>query len=145
MLIATEDGPKRDQVRERLSSNPRLGVMASTDRHAWHPPRRFLLPFVIAHSCLSVGLSLLAFINGMDRFDSGLPPTFLEKVVETLSDVLRSPLFKLAMKSRLLGELFSGLLGYIPFVANSVLWAFLVWWLLAFLARSFAARPRPLP
>lgn len=118
--------------------------MASTDRHAWHPPWRFFLPFVIAHSCLSVGLSLAAFTNGMDRFDSGLPPTFLEKVVETLSDVFLSPLFKLAIKSRLLGELFSGRLGYLLFVANSVLWAFLVWWLLAFLARSSAARPRPL-
>jgi len=119
--------------------------MASTDRHAWYPPWRFFLPFVIAHSCLSVGLSLAAFTDGMDRFDSGLPPTFLEKVVETLSDVFLSPLFKLSIKSRLLGELFPGRLGYLLFVANSVLWAFLVWWLLAFLARSFAARPRPLP
>jgi hypothetical protein len=78
----------------------------------------------------------------MDRFDSGLPPTSADKAVEALSDFLLSPLFKLATRSTLVGKLFSGLLGYLPLLANSVLWAFLTWWLLVLGARHFVA-PQP--
>jgi hypothetical protein len=82
---------------------------------------------------------MVAFTRGMDRFDSGMAPTFGERAVEFLSDLLLSPVFKLTTKSRLLRELFPGLLGYLPLLANSALWAFLTWWLFAILTRHFFA------
>jgi hypothetical protein len=81
----------------------------------------------------------------MDRFDSGLPATFGEKTIELVSGILLSPVFKLATESRLLRDLFPGLLGYLPMLANSVLWAFLTWWLLAILARHYSASHPPRP
>jgi hypothetical protein len=77
----------------------------------------------------------------MDRFDSGLPPTSADKAVEALSDFLLSPVFKLMTRSILFGELFSGLLGYLPLLANSVLWAFLAWWLLVSVRHLVARQP----
>src|SRR5262245_16636601 len=108
--------------------------MANISRPVWRPPRKFLLPYVAVHASLSVWLAAIAFTQGMDRFESGLPATFGEKTIELVSGILLSPVFKLATKSRLLRDLFPGLLGYLPMLANSVLWAFLTWWLLAILA-----------
>ena len=115
--------------------------MANTSRPPWRPPWKFLLPFTAVHAVLSFSLTFLAFKWTMDRFDSGLPPTFADKAVEVVSQFLISPIFKLISRSTLSRELFSGLLGYLPLLANSVLWAFLTWWLVLG-ARHFV-RPQP--
>src|SRR6185295_18477404 len=118
-------------------------AMANISRPAWRPPWKFLLPFVAVHASLSVGLFAIAFSQGMDRFDSGLPATFGEKTIELVSGILLSPIFKLSIHSRLLIALLPGRLGYLPMLANSVLWAFLTWWLLAILARRYSASSHP--
>jgi len=119
--------------------------MANTSRPSWRPSWRFLLPYVAVHGALSAWLLVLAFSQGMDRFESGKPPTFAERAIEMLSDLLLSPVFKLTVKSRLLSGLLPGLLGWLPVLANSVVWAFLTWWLLAAVTRHFGRRSlRPL-
>ena len=117
--------------------------MANISRPAWRPPWKFLLPFVAVHASLSVWLFAIALTQ--ESSDSGLPATFGEKTIELVSDILLSPVFKLAIGSGLLGNLFPGLLGYLPILANSVLWAFLAWWLLAIRARYYSASHPPRP
>lgn len=113
--------------------------MVTVTRPAWRPPWKFLVAFVVVHSLASVWFFGMAFGQSMARFDTGGKPTFGERAIDVLSDVLLSPLFTLATRSRALGAALPGLLGYVPLLANSVLWAFLAWWLLA-LGRRLTAR-----
>ena len=93
------------------------------------PPKLFLMVFVLVHSAVSVFLLLRSFSLGMARFDSGASPTAMESLVEHLSDILLSPVFTLTVRSHAASVLFPGLLGWLPVVANSILWAFGAWWL----------------
>ena len=114
--------------------------MVTVIRPAWRPPWKFLVPFVAVHSLVSVWLSVVAFGQGMARLDTGAEPTFVERAVDFLSDLVLSPLFTLATKSTVIGAALPGLLGYVPVLANSVLWAFLAWWLIA-LGRRLQRHP----
>lgn len=116
--------------------------MVTVSRPAWCPPWRFLVPFVATHSLASLGLFLVAFGQGMARLDTGGEPTFIERAASSLSKLLLSPLFILTTRSKALRAVFPGLLAYVPLLANSVLWAFLVWWLIAF-GRRFMIRDSP--
>jgi hypothetical protein len=106
------------------------GVMVTVSRSAWRPPWRFLVPFVVVHFLVSVRLSAAAFGQAMTRFETGAQPTFVELAVDLLSKVL-NPLLPLAVKSKVLGAVLPGILGHLPGLASSVLWAFVVWWLVA--------------
>ena len=113
--------------------------MVTVSRPAWCPPRRFLVPFVATHSLVSVWLFLVAFERGMARLDTGGEPTVIERAASLLSKLLLSPLFTLVTNSKVLRAVFPGLLAYVPLLANGVLWAFLVWWLIL-LSRRFMIR-----
>jgi len=104
--------------------------MITVSRSAWRPPWGFFVPFVVVHFLVSVWLSALAFGQGMTRFDTGAEPTFVERAVDLLSGIM-NPLLPLAVRSGL-GALFPGLLGHLPGLASSILWAFVAWWLVAF-------------
>lgn len=103
--------------------------MATVSALAWRPPWKFLVPFVVVHNIVSVSVFLAAFTRGMARFDTGGEPTFVERAADFLSEILLSPLFMLVTSSRVLRAAFPGVLGWAPLLANSILWAFLAWWL----------------
>ena len=115
--------------------------MVTVSRSAWRPSWRFLVPFVVVHSLVSIWLFAVAFDQAMTRFDTGAEPTFVERAVDLLSKVL-NPLLPLAAKSKGLGAVFPGLLGHVPGLASGVLWAFVAWWLVA-LGRRLNARDSP--
>ena len=99
------------------------------------PSRRFLLIFVPLHAAASWALFRSAFSMGMSRFDTGGPKSLLEAALETSSKVLLSPVFMAATASARLRPLFPGLLGYLPLLLNSLVWAVLVWLLAAAASR----------
>ena len=104
--------------------------MATVSRSVWRPPWRFFVPFVVVHFLVSVRLFAVAFGQAMTRFETGAEPTSVERAVDLLSMVL-NPLLPLAVRSKVFGTVLSGLLGHLPGLASSVLWAFVAWWLVA--------------
>jgi hypothetical protein len=94
------------------------------------PPRLFFVVFVLVHSAVSVWLLFITFTAGMARFYSGASPTVKERLLEHASTVLLSPIFTLVTRSHITATLLSGLLGYLPILANSALWAVVAWWLI---------------
>ncbi len=56
----------------------------------------------------------------MSRFDTGAVPSWSEVVGERILSILGFPLLTLFQRMELR---FPGLWGYVPFVANSALWA----------------------
>jgi len=73
-----------------------------------------------AHLVLTVGLLLFVFGAGMSRFDSGGQPGWFEAACGRLLSVLGFPVLTLADG---LGLRAPGWWGYVPFVANSAVWA----------------------
>ena len=92
---------------------------------------------------MSTWLFMLDFSRAMGRLDSGLPPSWSDSLVARLSNVFLSPLFVLMARSNVGGVVFSGILGYLPLLANSVLWALGAWWLLQLARRLGARRSSP--
>lgn len=84
------------------------------------------------HLALSVGLLVFTFTAGMDRFDTGAPPTLFEKSAVFVSNVLFWPIvFPFTHWSPFfIRNVFGGLFGYLPMVVNSLLWGAGGWWLL---------------
>jgi hypothetical protein len=99
------------------------------------PPKGFLFLFALGHSAISVWLFLRSFTLGMARLDSGASPTVTQNLTDRLSHILLSPLFMFVARSELGTALLPGLLGWLPLVANSALWAVATWWLLQLLKR----------
>jgi hypothetical protein len=96
---------------------------------AWHPPTKFFWWFVALHAGVSAVSLLWAFSLSMSRFDTGAPPTTTESAVAVVSTILSSPLFTTLQHWQRANTLFPGLLGWLPLIANSALWACGVWWL----------------
>ena len=105
----------------------------------WWPPLLFLVSFVFVHAATSIWLFMMDFSRGMSRFDSGLAPSWVDSLLARLSNVFLSPLFVLLARSKVGSAAFPGILGLLPVLANSVLWALGAWWLLQ-LGRRLAAR-----
>ena len=104
------------------------------------PSRRFLLIFVPLHAAASWALFLSAFSVGMSRFDTGGPKSFLETALEASSNVLLNPVFVPVTSSARLRPFFPGLLGYVPLLLNSLVWAVLVWLLAIAVSRLKACQ-----
>ena len=69
---------------------------------------------------------------GMARFDTGNTAlSASEKIIHWLGEILMWPLFAPLTRwgGRWLTHLFSGLLGYIPLLLNSLIWALVITWL----------------
>ena len=96
----------------------------------WRPRLRILFILAAIHFGLTIGTSLRAFGMSMDRFDTGHPKTLAETTLENVAAVLRSPMEQWLEGSDLPQLLLPGLLGYLPFLLNSLLWAGAVWLLL---------------
>ncbi len=77
----------------------------------------------VTHLVATVGLTLAVFGQTLDRFDTGLPATAAERAIDGFGAILRFPLVTAALAS---GLRFPGLIGWAPFVLNSLLWAAVV-------------------
>ncbi len=85
----------------------------------------FLYISVISvHAAVSVSIFIWSFTLGMQRFDSGETETQLEMVLSFLSNVLYFPIVHLSHMAP--KGIFPGLVGYIPVLLNSFLWAYLL-------------------
>jgi hypothetical protein len=71
------------------------------------------------HVAATVTLQVVAFVQGMSRFDSGEPTGWLERAAERGHSVLSFPLVDLMLDG---GWTLRGA-GYIPILLNSLLWA----------------------
>ena len=114
------------------------------DRVRWLPSRNYLLAFMAIHAVSSVGAFLICFDQGMDRFDTGGQATAFERLACAMAAVLLSPICTLMVRWKFASILFPGLLGYVPVLANSLVWAAAAWWLLA-LGRRRWHRPEASP
>lgn len=85
--------------------------------------RRTRLFFLLTALHWAVTISLLVFVfgAGMARFDTGGEAPWFEALCGRLLSVLGFPL--LTFLDRAIGLRFPGLWGYVPFVANSAIWA----------------------
>ena len=72
------------------------------------------------HFVLTVVLVIFTFGAGMARFDTPDGPDWKETVASSLANVLAFPVLPLFDQSFLR---FPGLSGYVPFAANSMVWA----------------------
>ena len=73
------------------------------------------------HLAVTVGLLLFVFGSGMSRFDTGGQPGWFDAACGRLLSVLMFPLSTLLDNK--MSQRFPGLWGYVPFAANSALWA----------------------
>ena len=87
-------------------------------------PKPIIL-IAIAHFIVSRVLFIWSFGLGMARFDTGQPATALERITEGASNVLDFPI-TLVVNQRP-QDLMPGLVGYIPFVVNSLIWGLVIW------------------
>jgi hypothetical protein len=101
----------------------------------WMPSKSFFFAFAIVHAVTSAALFLWAFSLGMAHLDSGLPTSDFERLVSSASTVLLSPVFTVATRSNRIAVFFPGLLGWLPLIANSALWAVVSWWCVVALSR----------
>lgn len=87
------------------------------------------------HLVATLGIMLVSVTFTMGRFDSPAQPAgFIERIVDIIAFVLRFPVVYLA---RIVGSLFPGLLGYAPFVLNSLFWS----WLLVRVSEALKRQP----
>jgi hypothetical protein len=95
----------------------------------WLPTKKFFVIFLVIHAAASTGLAAASLSMVMERFDSGTPEGPLESFIVSTSQVLLSPLFNTLRQIHLISIWFSGLSGWLLVLANSALWALVVWWL----------------
>ena len=83
----------------------------------------------LLHFGLTIVLSIMDLSAGMSRFDTGANPTMGNNVLHFVTTMLRWPIFEPLFKwgGRLASQLFSGILGYIPMLLNSLVWGILGW------------------
>jgi hypothetical protein len=101
----------------------------------WMPSKSFFFVFTIVHAGTSVALFFRDLSLVMARFDSGLPPSSVEQIISSASTALLWPVFTAATRSSRIVVLFPGILGWVPLVANSALWAVASWWCVVALSR----------
>ena len=87
-------------------------------------PKPIIL-IAIAHFIVSRALFIWSFGLGMARFDTGQSASAFERMAEGVSNVLDFPIALLI--NQLPPAWLLGLVGYIPFVFNSVVWGFVIW------------------
>jgi hypothetical protein len=76
------------------------------------------------HAALSLGTFLIRFGHTMARFETGAPPTLVERVIDAAILILFFPVVHLARQAP--HGWFSGLWGYVPFLLNSAICAVLI-------------------
>jgi hypothetical protein len=79
----------------------------------------------LGHAALSFVLFMASLGSAMSRFDTGAAATAGERVLETVAEILLWPIFAPLAHwgGRNVDALFPGVLGYVPLLLNSLLWA----------------------
>ena len=77
-----------------------------------------------AHFVLTIMLVIFTFGAGMARFDTPDPPRWTETAASSVVNVLAFPVLPLLDRQSFLR--FPRLWGYVPFAANSAIWAWTI-------------------
>ena len=102
-------------------------------------PKRILL-IAVAHFVVSRILFLWVFGRGMQQLDTGRSLTVFETATDLVSRALDFPL-SLALGLVPRGWL-PGLIGYVPFAINSLIWGVVVWFVVS---RLINGKPEIMP
>lgn len=78
------------------------------------------------HLLVTVISFLISFGSSMSRFDTGAAASVGERVASLTFEVLHWPIVPLCM---VLPIPLPGLIGWLPFLLNSALWAFCLYWI----------------
>ena len=97
-----------------------------------------IFSLAIVHFTASALLFLLAIGDSSARWDAGTGPSIGSKLINGAAAVTMFPVVTAAFA--LPGTLLPGLVGWLPFVVNSVLWAFIAYYSAQYLRRRSAAR-----
>ena len=84
-----------------------------------------IIAFAAAHFAASIVVFFAVIRDGSQRFHSGASASVWSGVISRVNDVLFFPLVTAAY--HLPGSLFTGVAGWIPFLANSALWGVLLY------------------
>jgi len=100
-----------------------------TDKYMKRQLPTFLI--TICHAMLTWLFFMLSFRMGMSRLDSGPPGMPGEHVLSRAAEIMMWPLITplLHWQPKLFYRAFPGLLGYIPLLLNSLIWALVIMWL----------------
>ncbi len=94
------------------------------------------------HLALSFGFLLASVGAAMRRLDTGVGPSPAERLLDGVAAVLLFPLVS-GLNAVLPGRWFSGLSGYVPFAANSLLWGVGIYFGLRWLGRRRRSQVGP--
>ena len=91
-----------------------------------------LISLTLIHAIVSFGVFLKDFSAGMSRFDTGQLPSLGEKTLGIFSTILLYPIFYPLSKwgGKIFLNIFPGILGYIPLLFNSFIWALAIYWVI---------------
>ncbi|MCC6145484.1 MAG: hypothetical protein IT368_16885 [Candidatus Hydrogenedentes bacterium] len=82
----------------------------------------------LGHMAVACG-SLMLSVGGIS-IDH--PPTMTDVYLDLIVSILNSPVAWPLMQSDITRGWFPGLLGYIPFLCNSIIWGYVIWHLFAY-------------
>ena len=99
--------------------------------------------FVLIHGSAGVGATLLSLAQSVAHYPAAPPATLAQRAVEFASQVLLSPVVTLAARSALPSLFPHPLLSFALLLANSFLWAVVIWYCTAWLSRRAAGRATP--
>jgi hypothetical protein len=85
-----------------------------------------ILSLAIAHFSATALLFFLVVGDASRRWDVGRPPSIGSRILQGAINVVTFPIVTAA--SAVPGPMFEGLAGWLPFIANSVLWAFVAYY-----------------
>jgi hypothetical protein len=92
-----------------------------------------LIAITLIHLGISFGLFLLDFSRSMRRFDMCTLPSAGDRMLHIISVILLYPVFyPLSVGGGpTFHKIFGGLLGYIPLIINSFIWAVVIYWIIS--------------
>lgn len=97
-------------------------------------PVVWIIAIAVVHFALSLAFLMLSFSDSMARFDTGEPRSMLGSVIYYTSELLAFPIVKIVQHTRL--QFHSTFSQYIPFVVNSLVWGWIVVFVMRRLRRA---------
>jgi hypothetical protein len=99
-----------------------------------------IIGIALLHFVLNIIVFGIAFGNTMARFDNGLPASQTEQIVDLGAEILNFPLVTLASFTNLFSNFgsnfFSGFMGWLVFILNSLLWGTGIYMLGLFISKK---------
>lgn len=98
-------------------------------------PVVWIIAIAVVHFVVSLAFLMSSFSDSMARFDTGDPRNIVGSVIYYTSEILAFPIVKLVEHSSL--RLHSTIAQYLPFVANSLVWGWVVVFVFRKVRRAF--------